>query len=115
MLFELLVSTAFAQAAAPAAGQQPSMLEAMMPMVVIIAVFYFLVIRPNAKRAKEQQKFVNELKKGDDVVTNFGVLGRVEGLTEQIVTLEIADGVRIKVLRSQIAGSQNFSNQEGKK
>ncbi len=114
MLLNLLVSTAFAQTAAPAAGQ-PSMLEAMMPMVVIIGVFYFLVIRPNAKRAKEQQKFVNELKKGDDVVTNFGVLGRVEGLTEQIVTLEIADGVRIKVLRSQVAGAQNFSNQEGKK
>ena len=73
------------------------------------------MIRPNAKRAKEQQKFVKELKKGDDVVTNFGVLGRVEGLTEQIVTLEIADGVRIKVLRSQVAGAQNFSNQEGKK
>ncbi|MBX2986680.1 MAG: preprotein translocase subunit YajC [Bdellovibrionaceae bacterium] len=77
----------------------------MVPFLFILAVMYFLVLRPQSKRQKDHQKFVAELKRGDDVITASGILGRVEGLTEQFVTLEIADGVRVKMLRSQIAAS----------
>lgn len=101
----MFISTAYAQAAA-GAPQQPSMLEMILPFVFIFGVMYLFVIRPQAKRQKEQMKFISELKRGDEVVLASGIFGRIEGLTEAAVTLEIADGVRIKVLRSQIAGSQ---------
>jgi len=85
---------------------QPQMWETMIvPMLLIFSVFYFLIIRPQSKRQKEHQSFLNALKRGDEVVTNSGILGRIEGLTDQFVTLEVADGVRIKMLRNQVAAS----------
>lgn len=85
---------------------QPSIFEMFLPLIFIFVIFYFLIIRPQSKKMKEQDKMLSELKRGDDVVTSSGILGRIEGLTDVVVTLEIADGVRIKVLRKQIAGLQ---------
>lgn len=113
MLFGLLVSTAYAQTASGAA--QPSAFEMFVPFIFIFVIFYFLIIRPQAKRQKEHQKFLSEVKRGDEVVTASGILGRVEGITEQFVTLEVADGVKIKMLRSQIATSQKAATAEEKK
>ncbi|MEK6774781.1 MAG: preprotein translocase subunit YajC [Bdellovibrionota bacterium] len=95
-----------AQTATPA---QPSVFEALMPFIVLMVVMYFLMIRPQVKKSKEHQKFVTELKRGDEVVTTGGILGRIEGLTEAVVTLEVADGVRIKILRSQVVSSTKSS------
>ncbi|MBX3040406.1 MAG: preprotein translocase subunit YajC [Bdellovibrionaceae bacterium] len=100
----LAPSMAFAQAA-PAAGEQPNMLMSLVPFIFIFAVMYFLVIRPQGKKQRDHLKFVSELKRGDEVVTTSGILGRIEGMTEQFVTLEVADGVRLKVLRTQVATS----------
>lgn len=94
-------SVAWAQAAAPAA---PSIWEQLFPFAVILLVFFFLVIRPQQRRGQEQQKFRSSLKKGDSVFTSSGILGTIEGLTDQVITLQIAAGVKIKVLRSAIAG-----------
>ncbi|MEK2690531.1 preprotein translocase subunit YajC [Bdellovibrio sp. GT3] len=105
MLFELLVNTAHAQTAAPAAGQ-PSTLEMFVPFIFIFVIFYFLIIRPQSKRQKDHQKFLNEIKRGDEVITSSGILGRIEGITDQFVTVEIADGVKVKMLRTQIATTQ---------
>lgn len=113
MLFGLLVSTAQAQTAT--GGGQPSALEMFVPFIFIFVIFYFLIIRPQAKRQKEQQKFISEIKRGDEVVTASGILGRIDGLTEQFVTLEIADGVKVKMLRNQIATSQKAATAEDKK
>ncbi|MGZ3774512.1 MAG: preprotein translocase subunit YajC [Pseudobdellovibrionaceae bacterium] len=113
MLFGLLVSTAYAQAAPGAA--QPSAFEMFVPFIFIFVIFYFLIIRPQAKRQKDHQKFLAEVKRGDEVITTSGILGRVEGITEQFVTLEISDGVKIKMLRSQIASSQKAATTEEKK
>lgn len=85
---------------------QPSTFEMLMPFIFIFVIFYFLIIRPQSKRLKEQDKFLNELKRGDSVVTSGGMLGVIDGLTDQVVTLEVANGVKIKVLKKQIAGSQ---------
>lgn len=104
-------SVAYAQSAAPVEGPSPMM--QMVPFLFIFAVMYFLIIRPQAKRQKEQQKFLSELKRGDEVITSGGILGRIEGITEQFVTIEIADGVRVKMLRSQIATTQKQAT-EGK-
>jgi preprotein translocase subunit YajC len=112
MLFGLLVSTAYAQAAA---GAQPSALEMFGPFVLMFVVFYFLLIRPQGKRQKAHQKFLSELRRGDEVVSSSGILGKIDGLTDQFVTLEVADGVKIKMLRSQIATSQRAATAEEKK
>jgi preprotein translocase subunit YajC len=102
--FFAFTSSAFAQAAGDAAAH-PSLMEQLFPFVIIIVIFFFLVIRPAQRRQKTHQSFVSGLKRGDSVLTTGGILGTIEGLTEQFVTLEIADGVRVRVLRSQIASS----------
>lgn len=108
----LLVSTAQAQTAT---GAQPSTLEMFVPFIFIFVIFYFLIIRPQSKRQKDHQKFLSEVKRGDEIVTSSGILGRVEGINDQFVTLEIADGVKVKMLRNQIATSQKAATAEEKK
>lgn len=98
----LLPSIGFAQAAP---GQQPPAWVQMVPLVAMVAIFYLLILRPQQKREKQRQGFISALKRGDEVVTSSGLLGRVEGMTDQVITLEIADGVRVKVLRSAIVSS----------
>lgn len=87
------------------APKQPGALEMMLPFIFVFAIFYFLVIRPQVKRQKAHHKFVSELKKGDEVITSSGILGTIEGITDRFVTLEVAEGVSIKVLRSQVAST----------
>lgn len=89
---------------------QPNFMEMMLPFVVIFAVFYFLIIRPQGKKQKEHQGFLTQLKRGDEVVTSSGILGTIDGLTDLYVTLEIATNVKIKVLRAQIAASAKSLN-----
>jgi len=90
-----------ADAAAPAANPLASFL----PMILIFVVFYFLLIRPQQKKAKALQEFLKNLKKGDEVVTGGGLHGKITGLTDSVVTLEIADNVRVKVARSRSPAS----------
>ena len=86
-----------------AAQQAPSMLEQFFPIVIIFVIFFFLVIRPQQRRAQTHKNFVSGLKRGDSVLTTGGIMGTIEGLTETFVTLQIANGVKIKVLKSAIA------------
>lgn len=101
-IFQLAMSLAHAQSA-PAAGAGPSPILQMVPIIGIFVIMYFMMIRPQAKRQKQHQEFLTKLKRGDEVLTNGGLLGRIEGLTDLFVTLEIAPDVRIKILRTQIA------------
>ncbi len=95
-----MTGIAYAQgaAASPAASGMASFL----PLILIFGVFYFLLIRPQQKKAKQHQQFLNELKKGAKVLTGGGIHGKITGLTDSTVTMEIADGVRIKVNRGSI-------------
>jgi preprotein translocase subunit YajC len=68
------------------------------------AIMYFLVIRPQSKKAKEHQKMLSELKKGDDVSTQGGIIGKISGMKDGEVTLQLQEGVRVRVLRSAITG-----------
>jgi len=72
------------------------------PLILIFVVFYFLLIRPQQKKAKEQQDFLGNLKKGDKVMTGGGIHGTITGLTDTAVTLEIADNTRIKLHRGYV-------------
>ena len=94
-----LIPDAFAQAA-PGAG--PGGFAPILMMVVFVAIFYFLLIRPQQKKAKEHQALVSKRSTGDEVVTTGGILGKVTEVGESFVTMEIADGVRIKVQKFQV-------------
>ena len=96
-----MTGIAYAQGAAPAAGAG-GMISQFMPLILIFAVFYFLLIRPQQKKAKQHQQFLTDLKKGDKVLTGGGVHGRITGLTDSTVTMEIAEGVRVKANRGSI-------------
>jgi preprotein translocase subunit YajC len=96
-----LISTASAQA--QGASGQPSALLQFLPLVLIFVVFYFLLIRPQSKRAKEHAAMVAALEVGAEVVTTGGILGKVVALGDQYVTLEIADGVNVKVQRHTVS------------
>ncbi len=94
-------SPAFAQAAggaAPAAGGAGFLVQ-MMPLLLIFVVFYFLLIRPQQKRAKEQRALIDAVKKGDEVITAGGVMGKVTRVDDNEVEVEIAANVRIRVVK----------------
>ena len=97
---DFLISTAYAQTA----GSSPqSTLMQFLPIVVLFVAFYFLLIRPQTKKAKEHREMVAKLAVGDEVVTAGGILGRVTEAGETFVTVEIATGVEIKVQRFQVS------------
>jgi preprotein translocase subunit YajC len=99
-LLDILVSPAAAQAAAAPAGG-PGLLS-FLPMLAIFAIFWFLMIRPQMKRAKEHRELVAKLQKGDEVITSGGLAGRIDDLGDSFVSVEVADKVSIKVQRGAI-------------
>ena len=102
-----LFPLAFAEASAPAAIMQ------FVPIILIVAIFYFLLIAPMRKRQKALQQLVENLKKGDRVVTNGGVYGEVASVQEKTVLLKVADNVKLKVAKSAIGGLEG-QEEEGK-
>lgn len=96
----LFISDAWAQGAAGGSGG--SLLQ-LLPMVAIIVIFYFLLIRPQQKKAKEHRAMVADLSKGDEVVTNGGVLGKITDSDENFLTVEVAQGVEVRVQRLAIS------------
>ena len=96
------------------AGGQQSALMSFLPFIIIFAIFYFLMIRPQKKKMEEEQEMLKNLAKGDEVYTKSGLVGTISGQTDKLVTLEVSDGVKVKVLRSQIGGytSKIFENKE---
>jgi preprotein translocase subunit YajC len=100
---------------AQAAGGGSGGLMQMAPLVLIFVVFYVLVIRPQSKKAKELQNLLKELKKGDDVVTQGGIIGRITGLKDDEVTLQVQEGVRLRMLRSSITGLRKIGEKPAEK
>jgi len=94
---DFFISNAFAQDAAPQGG-----LMSFLPLIIIFAVFYFMLIRPQMKRSKEHKALVANLNKGDEVITNGGLLGRISDVSETFVTLELADNLQIKLQRQAV-------------
>ncbi len=97
---EFLISNAYAEGAAGPAGGD--MVTQMLFLGGIFVLFYFLLIRPQVKRAKEHKKLTESLGKGDEVLTSGGLLGRITDLDDAFITIEIADGVRVKAQRHAI-------------
>jgi preprotein translocase subunit YajC len=85
------------------------------PFVLIFLVMYFLMIRPQKKRMQEEQSFLSKLSHGDEIYTKSGILGKVTGIAEKVVTLEVEGGARMKVLKSHVGGSTAQLFTEAKK
>ena len=98
----MIISPAYAQAAA-AGG--PGILGQLLPFLLIFAVFYFLLIRPQQKRAKEHKNLVESLKRGDQVITSGGIKGKVSKATDgaETISVEIAKGVEVEIIRGMVA------------
>jgi preprotein translocase subunit YajC len=98
----MFVDVAHAMGIGGSGGSQG--MASFLPLILMFVVFYFLLIWPQQKKAKAHRQVLASLQKGDNVVTSAGIYGTITGLTETVVTLEIAEKVRIKVSRSAIAG-----------
>ena len=97
----MFVTPAFAQAAAPAGGS--SMIASFVPLILIFGIMYFLMIRPQQKKMKEHRALVEGLRRGDQVVTQGGIVGKVVKVQEDgLVEVEIAEGVKVKVVKHTI-------------
>jgi len=96
----VFISSAYAQAAASSPGSD---IMTFLPMIAIVVVFYFLLIRPQQKRAKETKAMLEALQKGDEVVTAGGVVGKISKLSDAYANVEIAPNVEITVQRSAIS------------
>ena len=97
-ILDFFIASAHAQDATTPGG-----LMSFLPLIIIFVIFYFLLIRPQMKRAKEHKKLVADLGNGDEVVTNGGLLGRITNVGESFITVELADNVQIKVQRHAIS------------
>ena len=100
-ILNFLIRDAAAQTAG-AAGGNMGLMNLLFP-IILIGAFYFLLIRPQTKRAKEHKQMVESLKKGDEVVTGGGVLGRITEIGENFIQVEIAEGVQIKVQKQAVS------------
>lgn len=101
----MFIATAYAmgapggEAGAPAGGGASGLIM----MAVIFAIFYFILIRPQQKKMKEHKKMVDELKKGDEIITGGGIYGTVEGVAPDTLTVKIAEGTKVKITRGSVA------------
>lgn len=96
---DFLIASAYAQDAAPQGGGLMSFL----PLIIIFVIFYFLLIRPQMKRAKEHRQLVANLAKGDEVVTNGGLLGKILNVGDTFVTVELSENVVVKLQKHAVS------------
>ena len=99
-LLDLFISPAAAQAAG--AGPAPSPFPSIIMMLALFGIMYFLMIRPQMKRSKEHRDLISKLAKGDEVITTGGIAGKVDDLGENFITVEIAEGIRVRLQRTAI-------------
>ena len=93
----------FAQTADGQAAQQ-NPIAAFLPFILIALVFYFVFFRPQQKQAKQHQSFVTALKKGDEVVTQSGIVGTVHAVEDRTITLDVGGGTKLRIVKNQVAG-----------
>ncbi|MCG8635474.1 MAG: preprotein translocase subunit YajC [Desulfobacterales bacterium] len=112
-----MISTAFAMGQTGGQAGQAGGLAGFLPIIILFAIFYFLLIRPQQKKAKEHRDMISNLKKGNRVVTSGGIYGTILSLDDTTISLEIAEKVKIKISRGNVAAlvSDNESAQKKEK
>ncbi len=110
----ILATSAIAHAAEPVPAEGG--MASLVPLILIMVIFYFLLIRPQQKRVKEHKNLVDGLKKGDKIITGGGIIGTVIDAKDAILKVEIADGVRVKIRRDTVSGlAETAKTEETKK
>lgn len=99
-----MIDVAYAMGAPGGSGGDTNALMGFLPMILIFAVFYLLLIRPQQKKAKEHKALLENLKKGDTIITQGGIYGKITSVSDQVLTVEIAPKVLVKVSRGHVAG-----------
>ena len=110
-----MTSIAYAMSGTPGGEAAGGGFGAVVPLLLMFAIFYFLLIRPQQKKAKQHQEMINSLKKGDKVITSGGIHGQITAIDDTVATVEIADRVRIKISRGNIAALDQPVKQQSKK
>ena len=100
-----------AYAMSPGGGEGGGGFSTFIPLILMFVIFYFLLIRPQQKKTKEHRQMISSLQKGDRVVTSGGLHGRITGLSESTLTVEIADKVRVKIARGNVGALNQASAQ----
>ena len=96
-------------------GNGPSPFVQLLPILLIFGIFYFLLLAPMRKRQKAHQALLGQLKRGDKVVTNGGLMGEISAVEEKVVHLKLADNIRVRVLKSAVAGLEGSPEAEANK
>jgi len=99
-LLDLLISPAYAQQGGGPSG--PALITQFLPIIILLPLFYFMLIRPQMRRSRETRDMLSKLAKGDEIVTSGGLAGRVVSLGEVYLTVEVAQGVEVKVQKSAV-------------
>ena len=108
------IAYAMSQGGGAAAQGGASSFSSFIPLILMFVIFYFLLIRPQQKKAKDHREMVGSLKKGDRIVSSGGLYGRITGLDENTLTVEIADKVRVKIARGNVSILASTSSQPKK-
>ena len=106
-----MFDTAYAMGTGGAGGEGAGGFAGFIPLILMFVIFYFLLIRPQQKRTKEHRQMVSNLKKGDRIITSGGIHGRITGMDETTLTVEIADKVRVKVARGNVSAMAQPASQ----
>ena len=104
-MLNVFTTIALAADEAPASGGMGQLMS-FAPLIILFVIFYFLLIRPQQKKAKEQREMLSKLEKGDAVVTSGGIHGTITGVAEDAVTVEIAENVRVKVAKEHVVSKK---------
>ncbi len=113
MNFFSLATDAYAMGPAPGGqGGAAELLVSLAPLILIFVIFYFLLIRPQQKRAKEHRQMLESIKRGDKVITGGGIYGLVESVTDKTVVLKIADNVKVKFGKGYIAAVRSTADED---
>lgn len=117
MMFLLnIIDVAYAMAPPQGGGAQQGgpagLLTSLLPLILIFVVFYFLLIRPQQKKAKEQKQMIDNLKKGDKIITSGGVYGMIEAVGTNTITVKISENVKVKFGKAYVAALRATSDEE---
>lgn len=110
-----MIDAAYAMGAPAEGGGSPNPIASLLPFVLMFVVLYLLILRPQMRKQKAQQRLIDELEKGDQIVTSGGIHGEIQNLRDDIIVLKIAENVKIEVSRAAVSRVKNKEGQGGKR